>query len=310
MNNLFTRRKYVLYFGVIGLIMPFLILGGMNNSYVLGMFFASWGVLSVIVIRDIGKNKKREELLCQELESLRKRNSDLEEMSAMMAHDLKRPLRTIGSFIQLTKRRLPPFAAEDIREYLNFINGSVNSMSDLLNAIMSYSQLTQEKVRKEEVILDVLLDEVKLNIYDTIKDKEAEIYTFNLPVIKANRTQLMFVFQNLLENAIIYNENRPKIIIESEERDEDYIISVRDNGIGISREYQEKVFGMFQRLNPQTYKGSGIGLASCKKIIEQHGGEIWLDSEEGRGTTFYFSMSKMPEESKKKKAYTRWLKAS
>ncbi len=252
----------------------------------------------------------KEEDLQSENEKLQKRISELEDMSAMMAHDFKKPLRTIGSFAQLAKKRLPAHAAEDIKEYLEYIEGSVSSLAGLADAIMDYSKLNGREPIKEDVILDNLLDEVKLDMHDDIKEKNVDIYTFNLPIVKGNRLQLMRVFRNLLENGIKYNESEtPKLIIENKETETHHCISIKDNGIGIAEEYKEQVFDIFQRLNAYAYPGNGIGLASCKKIIGQHQGEIWLESEIGKGTAFYFTLPKAVEIIKEDVRDTPWLKA-
>lgn len=236
---------------------------------------------------------KQNEQLQVEKEQLEKANKEWEDMTRSMIHDLKSPLRAMGSFAELAKRRLPDYAAKDIKEYMEYITSNAKRMSHLMDAMMNFSKIGSKNTRKEEIILDDLLDEVKLNVLDIIKDKNVYVSTINLPVIHANRVQMMQVFQNLLENAMKYNQNEfPKIIIESEESDTHHILSVKDNGIGIRDEYKEKVFDLFERLNPHQFEGSGVGLSTCKKIVENHNGKIWLESIEGIGTQFYFSLPK------------------
>lgn len=231
--------------------------------------------------------------LKRENNKLKKANLELDEVTSGIVHDLKRPLRSMGSFAQLAHRRLPQHAGEDIKEYLEYITKSASRMSGLLDAIMNFSKANSASSKKEKVVLDQVMDEVKLNVLDLINEKDAEIYTFNLPVLFSNKFQMMQLLQNLLENAIKYNTNeQPKVILEATETDTHHIISVKDNGIGIEDDYKEKVFELFQRLNPHLYEGTGVGLATCRKIVENHHGKIWLESEEGRGTTFFIKFPK------------------
>lgn len=228
-----------------------------------------------------------------EKEQIEKANKEWENMTRSMIHDLKSPLRAMGSFAELAKRRLPEYAAKDIREYMDYITDNSKRMSNLMDAMMNFSRINAKETTREKIILDDLLDEVKLNVLDIINDKNVYVSTVNLPVIHANRVQMMQVFQNLLENAMKYNHNEfPEIIIEASETNTHHIISVKDNGIGIKEEYRDKVFDLFERLNPHQFEGSGIGLSTCKKIVENHNGEIWLESVEGIGTQFYFSLPK------------------
>lgn len=236
---------------------------------------------------------QRTETLQSDKEQVEKINKEWEIMTRSMIHDLKSPLRAMGSFADLAKRKLPEYAAKDLKEYMEYISHNAKRMSNLMDAMMNFSNIDSEDTKKEEIILDNLLDEVKLNVLDIIKDKNVHVGTLNLPIVYANRVQLLQVFQNLLENAIKYNRNEfPQIIIEAKETDTHHILSVRDNGIGIKEEYKEKVFDLFERLNPHQFEGSGVGLSTCKKIIERHNGKIWLESIEGIGTQFYFSLPK------------------
>ncbi len=248
----------------------------------------------IFIFRPLAKRMGvKEGSLRKQLAETKKINSQLEEMSVVMGHDLKSPLRSIGSFAQLTKRRLKGYDDTDVKEYLEFITTGVNHMTGLLDSIMAHAKSTRPSDMKEEIVMDILLDEVKLNLYDSITTKSAHIHTYNLPTIQGSKFQLGQVMQNLIENGLKYNEhNKPEVRIEGMETKKEYIISVIDNGIGIPQKQAKRVFEVFQRLNPVKYEGSGVGLATCKKIIERHGGRIWVESNEAGGSTFRFTIPK------------------
>ncbi len=241
------------------------------------------------------KISEQEQNHIRQINFLKKSNADLEDVTKGIVHDLKRPIRSMGSFSQLAKKRLQTDIVnpDEIHEYLDYVVDGASRMSQLLDAIMNYSKINAHDYMKEKVVLDEIMDEVKMNLMDVINNKKANIKTINMPVVFANRFQMMQVLQNLLENAIKYNDNTyPEVVFECEENDQCFVFKVRDNGIGIGEEYKEKVFELFQRLNPNAYEGTGVGLATCKKIIERHHGRIWLESEEGIGTTFFFTLPK------------------
>lgn len=259
------------------------------NIVVIGILILSFTLILFLEkkVTSVQNSSKKENL---KLEIL---NAEIEDVTRSMVHDLKGPLRSIGSFAQLARRRLSIDADEDVIEYMEYITNGTSRMAQLLDSIMDYSKINSQDYMREKVIMDDLLDDVKMNLLDMINEKNVSISTFNLPEIIGNRFQMMQVLQNLLENAIKYNETAcPKVIISAEETTKEYMISFKDNGIGINSDYQEKVFQIFQRLNPHLYEGTGIGLAICKKIIENHRGKIWLESEEGKGSTFYFTLPK------------------
>ena len=223
----------------------------------------------------------------QELEGV---NKELERFAFVASHDLKTPLRNINSFLQLLKRKLKKDGeqSDDVMEYIDFATKSAQQMYYLIQDILEYSRLNEKGIQFGAINLNDIVHQIKENLQTYIADENVVIEAFELPTIEGNESQITLLFQNLIENAIKYNEEvMPLIQIESEESESVYIISVKDNGIGIEEEYSEKIFEMFTRLhNQEHYQGSGIGLAICQKIANHHGGFVEIESEIDKGSTF------------------------
>lgn len=258
-------------------------------------------------IRMIGSTQdisalKQSELKLQELNlALEKRaselatsNSELERFAYVASHDLQEPLRMVSSFLQLLDRQYTDKLDDKAREYINFAVGGAERMKRLILDLLSYSRVGT--VTEAFQLVD--MNQVAKNVVQIFESRfEKEAITLNLgtlPVIHGNATQLQQLMQNLIGNAIKYKSDiPPHIEIGCLEESKRYIFFVKDNGIGINAKYFEKIFVVFQRLHPiNNYSGTGIGLAICKKIVERHHGEIWVESEEGKGSTFFFSIPK------------------
>lgn len=258
-------------------------------------------------IRMIGSTQdisalKQSELKLQELNiALEKRaselatsNAELERFAYVASHDLQEPLRMVSSFLQLLDRQYTAKLDDKAREYINFAVGGAERMKRLILDLLSYSRVGTVK----EVFQSVDMNQVARNVVQIFESRfEKEEITLKigtLPIIHGNATQLQQLMQNLIGNAIKYKSDiPPHIEIGSFEEDARHVFFVKDNGIGINAKYFEKIFVVFQRLHPiNNYSGTGIGLAICKKIVERHHGEIWVESEEGKGSTFYFSIPK------------------
>ncbi len=227
-------------------------------------------------------------------EHIEKKNQELQGFAYMAAHDLKEPLRTIGSYAGLIKRRYQKQLDEDGQQFLSFITDGINRMHNMLGEVLHYSGLATQKQPLTKAWVDTpsLVLELQQNLQQQITDKGATVIVEDLPPVMADPNHLSQIFQNLISNALKYNNNdKPTVLIDCREKEGKYVFGVHDNGIGLDMNFKEKIFEAFQRLHgKQNYEGSGIGLAICKKLIEQYGGEIWVESEIGQGSRFFFSL--------------------
>lgn len=234
---------------------------------------------------------------------LEQSNLELERFAYIASHDLKSPLRNIISFLNLIQRKLDKTIDRDVPEYLDFAINNAKQMHALIQDVLEYSKIDtySSNATNEPVNLNHVLLLVTQNLNTIINQKDATIEYDDLPLIKTNPVFMLQLFQNLISNGIKYNESKPPIItITYEERRLEHFFTISDNGIGIAPEYHQDIFEMFKRLHSvQDYKGTGIGLAICKKIIKQLGGTIRLESEETKGTIFYFTIPISPTEPQK-----------
>lgn len=226
------------------------------------------------------------ELLKINNEKLNTINADLECFAYIASHQLNAPVRSIINFLKLIEREIQKYPDNPkMKEYFEYVKGSSEEMAILINDLLEYSRLEQEDLEAEFIDLNDALLVVQNNLKSTLEQKNARISIGKLPMVIANRTQMVVLFQNLIENAVKYNnEPEPSVNIYA---DESGNLHIKDNGIGIDEQYHQRIFRMFSRLHSQDkYKGTGIGLSACKKIMERHNGQISLDSKIGEGTTF------------------------
>lgn len=232
----------------------------------------------------------------EELEKYIVANLQLENFAYFASHDLQTPLRSIISFTQLLNRSLRGKISDAEQEYMDFIIASGKNMRNLVNDLLSYSRVNTTGINLEEVDVSGLVNQLCIELTTIIEEKSAKIELDNLPTkIWADSTKLRQVFQNLVTNAVKFSneENIPIIKISCQEEKKHWLFSVADNGIGIHPDFQERIFLLFKRLHSNSeYEGTGIGLAMVKKIVEQHEGKIWLESEPEKGATFYFTVKK------------------
>lgn len=251
--------------------------------------------------RDVTERKENEALLLELNNRLKQRadelaasNIELERFAYIASHDMQEPLRMITSFLQLFKKKYEDQIDETAEQYIHFAVDGADRMKKLIMDLLEYSRVGSNKDDLTEVETNILLQEVKNVFLTRIDEMKATIVVRDLPNIRANRTQMFQLFQNLVGNALKYHSGEsPVVEITGKEEPSQYLFSVRDNGIGIKPVFFEKIFVLFQRLHHKNeYSGTGIGLAICKKIIDRHGGKIWVESEPGKGSCFYFTISK------------------
>lgn len=249
---------------------------------------------------DITKTQESFEKALIKLNSeLTKSNKNLQNFAYVASHDLQEPLRMVTSFIQLLELKYSSKLDETAHEYINFAVQGAKRMYELLNNLLTYSRISTRESSPERVDMNQLLKKVLDNLKIVITEKQVKIESEKLPVIHADESQMIQLLQNLIDNAIKFSKTVPHIRISCNKDGDSYIFKVKDRGIGIEKEYYEKIFRIFQKLhNNLEYSGTGVGLAICKSIVERHGGTIWLESQPGEGSTFYFSIPENPQNTK------------
>ena len=227
-------------------------------------------------------------------EELERKNTELEQFVYIASHDLQEPLRTTSSFVELFQKQYKGKLDEKADTYLSYISQATGRMKTLINDLLEFSRIGSQK-ELQQVDCNTILQEVATDLGMALSEAGAEINADQLPVILGYRTGIKQLFQNLITNAVKFRKKDvpPIIKICAETKDDAWKFSFTDNGIGIDQQHSEKIFVIFQRLhNRKEYEGSGIGLAQCKKIVELHGGKIWIESRPGEGTTFHFTIPK------------------
>jgi PAS domain S-box-containing protein len=242
--------------------------------------------------RDITERQQAEKALKEYAENLKRSNEDLERFAYIASHDLQEPLRNVVSFSQLLSRRYTGKLDPDADEFIGYIVEGGKRMQALVSDLLEYSRVNTRAEPFRLIDSEQILDKVMQNLFFAIQENNAVIETGSLPTISADPEQLRMVFQNLIANAIKFKREEPPYIhISAEKNDQMWKFSVRDNGIGIDPAFHDRIFEIFQRLHTRDkYPGTGVGLAIVKKIIERHGGRIWVESEVGKGSTFYFTL--------------------
>lgn len=249
----------------------------------------------IIKLNDtLAELKRSEEDLKQKTQELTESNAELERFAYVAAHDLKGPLLAVEGFIQRLKRRHKDKLDSDAETIIGYAMDGINRMRTLINDLLAYARAgTKTDIFKLTRCDDIVKHAIS-NLQIEIDEKGAIVTYDHLPDIFTDETQMTQLFQNLIGNGIKFcKDETPRINISAKQKDNDWIFSVRDNGIGIDKKDAERIFDIFQRLHSSSqYQGTGIGLAICKKIVERHGGKIWVTSESGKGSTFSFSIPK------------------
>jgi signal transduction histidine kinase len=283
-----------------------------TSNYILFTLLVLGGLFAYVLYQKLARRKAYNELLENEVhrrteqlqasneellqanQKLEQSNAELERFAYIASHDLKSPLRNIISFMNLIQRKLRNNEDKDLKEYLRFVTENAQQMNILIQDVLEFSRIDVDanNLRKEKIDLNDTLMLAAQNLQEIIKENKGEIITEKLPTINANSVHLLQLFQNLIGNGLRYNQQKtPTVEISHKEMNNQLILSIKDNGIGISPQYHEQIFEMFKRLHTRDeYKGTGIGLAICKKIVHNFGGRMWLESEVGKGSTFYISI--------------------
>jgi PAS domain S-box-containing protein len=291
------------------------------------------GVLGIY--EDISEQKRADEKLRQTLEELANTNAELERFAYVASHDLQEPLRMVASFVQLLAERYRGQLDSDADEFIGFAVDGAQRMQQLINDLLAYSRIGTRSQLPQPTDAEAVLNDALWNLSFAIEEAGAVVTHAPLPAVLADRTQLLQLFQNLIGNALKFHGSEPpRVHVTARAKDDvrsmmddgrlpddeaaspiahqtshialrtshfahptsEWVFSVRDNGIGIAPEYHERIFGVFQRLHSRSeYPGTGIGLAICKRVVERHGGRIWIESQVGQGTTFYFTLPAVPD---------------
>lgn len=241
---------------------------------------------------DVTERKRAERTLEQSIEAVKNANEELQQFTYAASHDLQEPLRTIGSWAQLLERRYG--ANPETAEYTSLIIDGVNRMRTLIEDLLRYSRIgAATGGRRVYMELGSAVQWAMLDLDAKIREQKATVKYDDLPEVIADESQMAQLFQNLISNALKYKGDLPPLIdISAQEQDDDWLISVRDNGIGIDPKYSQTIFGVFKRLHGREVPGTGIGLAICRKIVENHGGKLWVESDGKSGSNFRFTVPK------------------
>ena len=247
-----------------------------------------------VLFRDITKRKEAEALLLQKVEELNRSNKELGQFAYVASHDLQEPLRMVASYTQLLSRRYKGKLDSDADEFIAFAADGASRMQRLIQDLLTYSRVGTKEKDLRDTSSEETLQQALVNLRGAIEESGAVVTHDPLPTVLADEMQLIQLFQNLVGNAIKYqNPGVPRVHISAAKNGgEKWIFSVQDNGLGIDSQYFERIFGMFQRLHKrEEFSGTGIGLAICKKIVERHGGSISVESQPGEGSTFRFALA-------------------
>lgn len=276
------ERKVFLYSFIIGLLVV--------GILVLSLHYARSRIKHQRSVQDLMEDKNQQ--MERHNQILLHKNQALEQFMFAVSHDLKEPLRNISSFAGLLERRFKEHLGRDGQVYINYIVSGVHQMYKLLEDTLVFSHLArQDEVKWEKTNLNEVMDDVARSLHDTIQKYQAQLHVMDLPVVSTQPARIKQLYINLIGNALKFRRAVPPVIqVGYELRQDCHLFWVKDNGIGIEGAFFDKIFLPFHRLNRQDYEGTGLGLAICRQIIQQQGGRLWVESQLGYGSTFYFTL--------------------
>ncbi len=241
---------------------------------------------------ELDERRRAEQQLARYAGELARSNAELEQFAYVASHDLQEPLRMVSSFTQLLGKRYRGKLDQDADEFIGYAVDGATRMQRLINDLLAYSRVGTRGKPFQPADCQAIFGEARDNLMKVIEESGAVITHDPLPVVPGDEVQLLQLFQNLVANAIKFrSQGSPRIQVSAQQNGPEWVFAIKDNGIGIAPEHQERIFSIFQRLHHRSeYPGTGIGLALCKKIVERHGGRIWVESQPGQCSTFYFSI--------------------
>jgi signal transduction histidine kinase len=297
----FGRRETVLVnFVMLGIALhgsmhgngPFVRSDPNETLLLLQCYMAATSITSLVVAVVVDERRRLQDELTQRAKDLGRSNKELEQYAYVASHDLQEPLRMIASYSHLLNRRYREKLDAKADEFLTYIEHNVRRMEEFIKGLLEYSRVTNSEGTNQVVQLDEVLQDAQASLANAIQKSQAVVTHDPMPTVRCNRLEISQVLQNLLANALKFRGKEPPAVhVGIRKMEREWIVSVKDNGIGIERQYAGRLFEMFYRIHSASeYPGSGIGLAVCKKVVERHGGRIWFESAPGEGTTFYFSL--------------------
>jgi signal transduction histidine kinase len=248
---------------------------------------------NLILQQEISNRQRAESALVKSNQELARSNAELEQFAYVASHDLQAPLATIASFAQLLEKRYQDRLDSQANKFIGNIVQGCTRMQTLIDDLLEYSRVGRSRKPFQPIDCNQVVEQAVANLQGVINDTQAVVRYSELPVVTGDISQFIQLFQNLIGNAIKYRKTTPPTVsITVCKHENKWLFSVSDNGIGIAKQHQERIFQIFQRLHTQReYSGTGIGLAICHKIVERHGGSIWVESEPGQGSTFHFTIT-------------------
>jgi signal transduction histidine kinase len=243
--------------------------------------------------REVSERSAAEHALREKTDALARSNAELEQFAYVASHDLQEPLRMVSSYVQLFEKRYANQVDAQAKKYIDYAVEGAKRMQALIGGLLEFSRVGRVDEPSGRVDMSAALEQALLNLRSSIEESRAVVTHGPLPVLTGNASRLAQVFQNLVGNAIKFHrtDEPPVVHVSALRKRREWLFAVRDNGIGIDPQYLDRIFVIFQRLHTRAeYPGTGIGLSICKKVIEHHGGRIWVESKPGAGTTFHFTV--------------------